>query len=142
MTRCYWPPQEDIGISNCQTALKLDGATDIFEPCMYNTFRHVMIGECQTGVHVNCALLYLFVPLSPFPACPSYLAAFRPFALALVGPDVFSPAADTIVASFYNFIMGNVEVGFAVMGSNSVNIFAPSIEGFGTAVGKGPQQQA
>jgi len=55
VTRCYWPPQEDIGISNCQTALKLDGATDIFEPCMYNTFRHVMIGECQTGVHVNCA---------------------------------------------------------------------------------------
>ena len=50
----------------------------------------------------------------------------------------FSPAADTIVASFYNFIMGNVEVGFAVMGSNSVNIFAPSIEGFGTAVGEGP----
>ena len=36
--------------------------------------------------------------------------------------------------------MGNVEVGFAVMGSDSVNIFAPSIEGFGTAVGKGPQQ--
>ena len=42
--------------------------------------------------------------------------------------------ADTIVASFYNFIIGDVEVGFAVMGSNSVNIFAPSIEGFGTAV--------
>ena len=41
---------------------------------------------------------------------------------------------DTIVASFYNFIIGDVEVGFAVMGSNSVNIFAPSIEGFGTAV--------
>jgi len=134
VTRCRWPPQEDIGISNCQTALKLDGATDIFEPCMYNTFRHVMIGECQTGVHVNWApRSHLFPPV---------LATFRPFALALIGPDVFSPAADTIVASFYNFIMGNVEVGFAVMGSNSVNIFAPSIEGFGTAVGKGPQQQA
>ena len=45
---------EDIGITGCQTGLKLDGALDIFEPCMYNTFRHVMIGECQTAVHVNC----------------------------------------------------------------------------------------
>ena len=135
MTRCCWPPQEDIGISNCQTALKLDGATDIFEPCMYNTFRHVMIGECQTGVHVNCAPRSL--PFSKPPFCPWLCVA-----LALIGPDVFLSAADTIVASFYNFIMGNVEVGFAVMGSNSVNIFAPSIEGFGTAVGKGPQQQA
>ena len=77
MTRCCWPPQEDIGISNCQTALKLDGATDIFEPCMYNTFRHVMIGECQTGVHVNCALRSLTF----------FQTALLSLALCRSGPD-------------------------------------------------------
>ena len=101
---------------------------------MYNTFRHVMIGECQTGVHVNCALR----SLTFFQTALLSLALCR----SGPGPDVFLSAADTIVASFYNFIMGNVEVGFAVMGSDSVNIFAPSIEGFGTAVGEGPQQKA
>eukprot|EP01045_Picozoa_sp_COSAG04_P003271 COSAG04_NODE_131_length_24280_cov_40.563418_16_plen_108_part_00 len=107
---------------------------------MYNTFRHVMIGECQTGVHVNCApcSFALFQTALLSLAAGPWLSV----ALALIGPDVFLSVADTIVASFYNFIMGNVEVGFAVMGSNSVNIFAPSIEGFGTAVGERPQQQA
>ena len=49
---------------------------------MYNTFHHVMIGTCQTAVHVNY----------------------------------------TIAASFYNFIIGGVEVGFAVVSGRSVGI--------------------
>ena len=49
---------------------------------MYNTFHHVMIGTCQTAVHVNY----------------------------------------TIAASFYNFIIGGVEVGFAVVSGSSVGI--------------------